>query len=153
MLHWQPQVSDEWVGVGTGVDQQCRDFVEIKRDEGSALWTDGLINSYFCHFLGRKYLLAFLHLVIIKTRTAACFQTFTRYQAMWKAFHLQYLTEVLYFRAEKSRWTEWCRGVGSGAYYWVHLLPPPVRPWAHLLPLWPWARFLPSLGSKHIASW
>lgn len=119
-------------------------FLKFKRDEGPALWTDCLINSYFHHFLGRKYLLDFLHLVIIKTRTAACFQTFTMYQAVCKAFYLQYLIEVLYFREEKSRWTEWCRGVGSGAHSWFHLLPPPV---------WPWAWFLPSLGSIHLVSW
>lgn len=66
---------------GLVVTSNAGALLQFKRDRGSALGTDGLINSSFRRFLGRKYLLGFSRLVRTKPRTAACFQTSTKYPA------------------------------------------------------------------------
>lgn len=102
-------------------------MLRFKRGEGSALRTDSVINSYFRHLLGRKCLTGFSHLVITKTRAAACFQAFTIDQAVCKAFHLRYLIEgFVFFREEKAGELVGIRAVGSGADYRVHLLSVPM---------------------------
>ena len=66
------------------------------------------------------------------------------YQAMCKAFHLQHLTEALWFGEEKAGGQDAVRMWNLWQVTWFISCLHPCDLGHYLLPVWPWAGFVTS---------